>query len=33
LDGKEVIHLAELDRLLPGFFEEQLALVAKETPA
>ena len=33
VDGKEIIHLAELDRLVPGLSEEQLALVAKEPPA
>lgn len=37
VDGKEIIHLAELDRLLPGLSEglsgEQMRLVAKELPA
>jgi chemotaxis-related protein WspB len=33
MDGKEIIHLVELDRLLPGLPEEQLALVAKEPSA
>jgi chemotaxis-related protein WspB len=33
VDGKEIIHLAELDRLLPGLSEEQLALIAKEPSA
>jgi chemotaxis-related protein WspB len=30
VDGKEIIHLVELERLLPGLSDEQLALVAKE---
>jgi chemotaxis-related protein WspB len=30
VDGKEILHLAELDRLLPNLAAEQLALVAAE---
>ena len=30
VDGKEIIHLAELERLLPGLSDEQLAIVATE---
>jgi chemotaxis-related protein WspB len=33
VDGRELVHLVELDRLLPESYENQLALVPKELPA
>ena len=33
IDGPEIIHLAELDRLLPESFQSQLALIPKEVSA
>jgi chemotaxis-related protein WspB len=32
VDGRELIHLVELDRLLPESYESQLALVPQELP-
>jgi chemotaxis-related protein WspB len=33
VDGREIVHLVELDRLLPELYDGKLPLVAKEPPA
>jgi chemotaxis-related protein WspB len=33
VDGREIVHLVELDRLLPEALQRQLALVPRELPA